>query len=87
VIANGPLRYGLSQDPSVTLGGPTLAPGASYKYSVDFYAGEDSATCDKTASSYPAIATLWGPYVTPPSLANTAEGGAVDVTITGTYAN
>lgn len=87
VIANGPLSYGLSQNPSITLSGPTLAPGASYEYSVDFYAGQDSTICNTTASSDPGTAALWGPYVTPPSLTNTAEGGAVDVTLTWTYTN
>jgi hypothetical protein len=87
VVANGPLSYGLVHDPSVTLTGPTLAPGATDEYAVDFYAGQDSTTCNKTASDDPDTAAAWGPYVTPPSLTNAAEGGAVDVTLTWSYTN
>jgi hypothetical protein len=87
VVANGPLSYGLSQNPSVTLSGPTLAPGATYEYSVDFYAGQDSTTCGRTASDNPGTAASWGPYVTPQSLTNAAEGGAVNVTLAWSYTN
>ncbi len=87
VVANGPLSYGLTHDPSVTVAGPTLAPGAADIYAVDFYAGQDSTTCNKTASDDPATAAAWGPYVTPLSLTNAAEGGAVDVTLTWSYTN
>ena len=87
VVANGPLRYGLSHSPSITLSSPALAPGASHEYAVDFYAGQDSETCGKTASDDPDTAALWGPYVTPPSLPNAAEGGALDVTLTWSYSN
>jgi hypothetical protein len=87
VVANGPLSYGLSHNPSVTLGGTTLAPRATYEYSVDFYAGQDSPICNKTASDYPGTAASWGPYLTPASLTNAAEGGDVDVTLTWTLQN
>jgi hypothetical protein len=87
VVANGPLSYGLTHDPSMTVAGPTLAPGAADIYAVDFYAGQDSTTCNKTASDDPATAAAWGPYVTPLSLTNAAEGGAVDVTLTWSYTN
>jgi hypothetical protein len=87
VVANGPLSYGLTHDPSVIVTGPTLAPGAADIYAVDFYAGQDSTTCNKTASDDPTTAAAWGPYVTPLSLTNAAEGGAVDVTLTWSYTN
>src|SRR5271157_4126491 len=43
IVANGPLLTGLALTPSVKLVGPTLAPGATDEYQVDFYAGQNSA--------------------------------------------
>ena len=54
VTANGPLDTGLNLSPSVTLHGPTLAPGATDEYNVEFYAGQNSTTCGTTWSDGPA---------------------------------
>ena len=94
VVANGPLTTGLSLSPSVTLIGPTLAAsGGTDEYNVDFYAGENSATCGTTWSDGGHTASAWSlagypsvnPWVTPASLTTAAEGGSVTVTLTLTY--
>jgi len=93
VVANGPLTTGLALSPSVTLVGPTLAPGATDEYQVDFYAGQNSAECGTTWSDGGHTASAWSgagypsvnPWVTPASLTSNAEGGAVAVTLTYTY--
>ncbi len=94
IVANGLLTTGLGLTPSVTLVGPTLAAsGGTDEYQVDFYAGENSAECGTTWSTGPNTASAWSlagypsvnPWVTPASLTNNAEGGAVDVTLTLSY--
>ena len=47
VVANGPLSYGLSQNPSVTLSGPTLAPGATTSTPLLRRAGPDDLRQDR----------------------------------------
>lgn len=88
VVANGRLATGLALSPSVTLVGPTVAPGGTDEYNVDFYAGENSATCGTTWSDGPHTASSWSgghPWATPASLDNNAEGGTVAVTVSFNY--
>lgn len=93
VVANGALSTGLALSPSVTLIGPTLAPGGTDEYQVDFYAGQNSSECGTTWSDGGHTASAWSgatyptvnPWVTPASLSSNAEGGAVAVTLTYTY--
>jgi predicted ribosomally synthesized peptide with SipW-like signal peptide len=94
IVANGPLSTGLALTPSVTLIGPVLAAsGGTDEYQVDFYAGENSAECGSVWSDGGHTASAWSlagypsvnPWVTPASLTNAAEGGAVTVTLTFTY--
>jgi predicted ribosomally synthesized peptide with SipW-like signal peptide len=93
VVANGPLDTGLNLSPSVNLYGPTLAPGATDEYNLDFYAGQNSTTCGATWSDGPHTAAAWSgatyptinPWVTPASLDNNAEGGSVTVTVTTSF--
>jgi hypothetical protein len=72
-----------------------LTTGQTDEYQLDFYAGQDSTNCLKTVSDGDHTAAAWstppfayyagdapGVYVTPASLSNNAEGGAVDVTLT-----
>jgi hypothetical protein len=92
IVANGLLTTGLDLSPSVTLTGPTLAPGGTDEYAVGFYAGENSAECGTTWSTGPHTAYAWSlsglpdlapnPWVTPASLTSGAEGGSVTVTLT-----
>jgi len=93
VVANGPLLTGLALTPSVKLVGPTLNPGQTDEYQVDFYAGQNSVECGTTWSDGGHTASAWSgagypsvnPWVTPASLTNNAEGGAVAVTLTYSY--
>jgi len=86
IVANGPLTTGLYlSPPSVQLDGPTLAPGQTDEFNMEFYAGQDSTTCGQTWSDGSHTATRWsggGSWVTPASLGSEAEGGAVAVTLT-----
>ena len=94
VVANGPLATGLNLSPSVSLNGQNiLAPGATDEYNVDFYAGQNSATCGATWSDGGHTAARWSgstypatnPWVTPASLDNNAQGGSVTVTVTTSF--
>jgi len=78
VTANGPLTRGEAREPaSISLNKIDVKPGETTEMYVDFYAGMDSARCDKVASTGPMNDAAWGPYVTPASLTNEAQGGVI----------
>jgi len=91
VVANGAFTTGLGLSPSVTLIGPPLpAFGDQDEFNMEFYAGENSATCGTTWSDGGHTASAWSGasyptqnlWVTPASLTPSAEGGSVQVTLT-----
>jgi|BarGraNGADG00312_2_1021985.scaffolds.fasta_scaffold11845_3 predicted ribosomally synthesized peptide with SipW-like signal peptide len=84
VEANGRLMTGVNLVPSVVENPITLAPGESMPFSVNFYAGKDSA-CGTVSSDGPNTASRWGSYVTPASLTNAAQGGVVTPTLTFSF--
>ena len=92
VEATGPLWVANTLNPSVNENAVTLAPGQQFWYSMDFYAGQNSS-CTPNGFGYsdgPHTNTAWaalvgGPYATPPSLTNAAEGGSLATTFTFNY--
>jgi hypothetical protein len=75
--------------PTVKENPVVIAPGASIWYSMDFYAGKDSACgriySDGTNTSAHYVAYLGGAYATPASLNANSEGGIVTPTFTYNY--
>jgi hypothetical protein len=88
VEANVPLSAAIARTPTVVENPVVIAPGASIWYSMDFYAGQDSA-CGSIYSSGPSTSAFYtgelGAYTTPASLSNNAEGGIVTPTFTYNY--
>jgi hypothetical protein len=89
VEANAPLSAAIAMKPTVKENPVVIAPGASIWYSMDFYAGQNSA-CGAIYSSGPGTSTaytgyLGGAYATPASLNANAEGGVVNTTFTYNY--
>lgn len=92
VEATGPLTTAVALTPTVVENPIIIAPGQQLWYSMDFYAGQDSA-CSPNGHDYSdgthtnaAWATQIGHgYTTPPSLTNAAEGGTLATTFTYNY--
>lgn len=89
VEANGPLSTAVALNPTVVENPVVVSPGQSVTYSMDFYAGQDSA-CGTIYSSGPHTSAVWtgyegGAYSTPASLTGAAEGGVVTPILTYTY--
>jgi hypothetical protein len=85
---NGPLSAAVTLNPTVKENPVVLHPGETMTFSVDFYAGKDSI-CGTTYSDGPSTAAIWqgylgGPYHTPASLTNAAQGGTITPTLTFT---
>lgn len=89
VVANGPLKTALAT-PVTLLTTPTTpivlaannaGPTSQDAYSVDFYAGQQSAVCGAIVNSGPYNAAAWGQDSSPTSLTTGAEGGSVTVTV------
>jgi hypothetical protein len=85
VEGNGPLAVATTLSPTVKENPVKLMPGDTATYSVDFYAGKDSA-CGATYSDGPHTSALWQTavghaYQTPDSLTNKAQGGVVTPTL------
>jgi len=86
---NGPLTTALALHPTVKENPVVLQPGQSASFSVDFYAGKDSI-CGTTSSDGSNTRTAWdgyngGPYHTPASLTNEAQGGVITPTLTFSF--
>ena len=91
VEANGPLSTAVALNPTVVENPVVIAPGASIWYSMEFYAGKNSA-CGTEYSDGTHTSATWtaydgGPYSTPASLTSDAEGGVVTPTFTYTYSS
>lgn len=87
---NGPLTTAVALTPTVAENDVTLAPGATATYSMDFYAGKDSGACNPVSSDGSHTKAAWdgydgGPYHTPASLNDDAQGGVVTPTLTFSY--
>ena len=85
--ANGPLATAVALNPTVTENPLVLQPGDTMTFSVDFYAGMDSTTCNRVYSDGPGTEAIWdgylgGMYHTPASLTNAAQGGTITPTLT-----
>jgi hypothetical protein len=84
---NGPLTaaiaLGVVQNPV------HLLPGDSLTFSVDFYAGQDSTQCHAVHSDGTNTNAAWngylGPYTTPASLTDVAQGGVITPTLTFSF--
>jgi predicted ribosomally synthesized peptide with SipW-like signal peptide len=88
VEGNGPLTTAINLTPSVKENPVIVSPGQTTWYSVDFYAGQDSA-CGTVSSDGPSTSGIWnaydGGYVKPASLTNDAMGGSVTPTLTFSF--
>jgi hypothetical protein len=87
---NGPLATAVALNPTVKQNPVVLQPGKSLTFSVDFYAGQDSSYCHKVYSDGPSTEAAWagymgGPYQTPASLTNAAQGGVITPTLTFSF--
>jgi hypothetical protein len=88
--ANGPLTTAVALTPTVKQNDVVLQPGATLTFSVDFYAGQDSTQCHRAYSDGPSTEAKWagymgGPYQTPASLTNAAQGGVITPTLTFSF--
>lgn len=85
VEGNGPLATAVALTPTVKENPLVLQPGDTMTFSVDFYAGLDS-TCGTISSDGSATKAAWegysGPYHTPASLTDAAQGGSITPTLT-----
>lgn len=86
VEGNGPLGTAVALNPTVKENPLVLQPGDTMTFSVQFYAGMDSA-CGTTSSDGTNTRAAWdgydgGPYHTPASLTNAAQGGTITETLT-----
>jgi hypothetical protein len=87
---NGPLTTAVALTPTVKQNAVVLQPGDSLTFSVDFYAGQDSSYCHEVYSDGSHTETTWegymgGPYHTPASLTNAAQGGVITPTLTFSF--
>lgn len=87
---NGPLTTAVALKPTVAQNPVNLDPGQSMTFSVDFYAGKDSANCDAKYSDGPNTNNAWyahngGDYQTPASLTNDAMSGVVTPKLTFSF--
>jgi hypothetical protein len=84
--ANGPLSAAVALQPTVQENPLVLQPGDTMTFSVDFYAGMDSTRCHAVYSDGSGTTTRWnnylGPYHTPASLTDAAQGGTISPTLT-----
>lgn len=88
--ANGPLTTAVALHPTVKENPVVLQPNDTATFSVDFYAGQDSANCNEVWSDGPTTEGIWagymgGPYHTPASLTNAAQGGTITPTLTFSF--
>jgi hypothetical protein len=86
---NGPLTTGIALHPSVVENPVHLAPGDSMTFSVEFYAGKDSS-CRPVSSDGSHTMAAWdgydgGPYHTPASLTDAAQGGSITPTLSFSF--
>ncbi len=87
---NGPLATAVALNPTVKQNPVVLQPGDTLTFSVDFYAGRDSSYCNATSSDGTNTRAAWdgydgGPYHTPASLTNAAQGGTITPTLTFSF--
>jgi hypothetical protein len=87
---NGPLSAAVALNPTVKQNPVVLQPGHSLTFSVDFYAGQDSSYCNEVWCDGPTTEGIWagylgGPYHTPASLTNAAQGGVITPTLTFSF--
>lgn len=87
---NGPLTTAVALNPSVVQTPVDLIPGQSMTFSVDFYAGKNSARCAAKYSDEATTYGAWyahdgGDYKTPASLTNDAMGGVVTPKLTFSF--
>jgi hypothetical protein len=87
---NGPLGTAVALHPTVKENPVVLQPGQTMTFSVDFYAGQDSTQCNATSSDGSNTRAAWdgydgGPYHTPASLTNAAQGGTITPTLTSSF--
>jgi hypothetical protein len=87
---NGPLATAVALNPTVKQNPVVLQPGQSMTFSVDFYAGQDSSYCNPVSSDGSHTRAAWdgyngGPYHTPASLTNAAQGGTITPTLTFSF--
>jgi hypothetical protein len=84
---NGPLATAIALNPTVAQNPVVLQPGQTMTFSFTLYAGQDSANCNETSSDGSNTRAAWdgyngGPYHTPASLTNAAQGGTISPTMT-----
>jgi hypothetical protein len=85
---NGPLTTAIGLNPTVKENTIVLHPGETMTFSVDFYAGRDSANCHADYSDGPGTEAAWtsyqggAAYHTPASLTDAAQGGTITPTLT-----
>jgi hypothetical protein len=84
---NGPLSAAVALNPTVKQNPVVLQPGDTLTFSVDFYAGQDSSHCNPVSSDGSNTRAAWdgydgGPYHTPASLTDAAQGGVINPTLT-----
>lgn len=88
VEGNGPLLTALALNPTVKQNPVQLNPGESGEYWVSMYAGKNSA-CGTTVSDGSHTRDAWtglaGPYQTPASLTNAAQGGSITPVLTFSF--
>jgi hypothetical protein len=87
---NGPLTTAIALNPTVKQNPVVLQPGDTMTFSVEFYAGQDSSECNPTSSDGSNTRAAWdgydgGPYHTPASLTNAAQGGTITPTMTFSF--
>jgi hypothetical protein len=87
---NGPLATAVALNPTVKQNPVVLQPGDTMTFSVDFYAGQDSSYCGNTSSDGTNTRAAWdgydgGPYHTPASLTDAAQGGTITPTMTFSF--
>ena len=87
---NGPLATAVALNPTVKQNPVVLQPGQSMTFSVDFYAGQDPSYCNPISSDGSHTRAAWdgyngGPYHTPASLTNAAQGGTITPTLTFSF--
>ena len=87
---NGPLTTAIALTPTVKENPVVLQPGQAMTFSVDFYAGQDSTHCNPVSSDGSHTKAAWdgydgGPYHTPASLTNDAQGGSITPTLTFSF--
>jgi hypothetical protein len=87
---NGPLATAVALHPTVKENPVVLQPGDTASFSVDFYAGQDSTHCNPVSSDGTNTRAAWdgydgGPYHTPASLTDAAQGGVINPTLTFSF--